>query len=427
MIIVGAGVVGLTLAHALEKVCSYTLHSRVTGTKHSQNGISYQILERDLSIDSRGNGWGITIHWARQALQSCIPEHMYNSLDTISVDPNMKSKDPGHYKFFNLESVERKFAAPVDPERMRVKREGFRKLLLSDLNVKWATQVKDIALSEDSISVTLEDSSVVKGRLLVGADGSKSVTRRVLCPQNSENLPIPIRFLGLVAKLTPEVTHSITDNIDPLTFQGCHPKTGVYMFWCLVSVPEINKSISTATPYYEVQICVSWPPKEGEPDLPASAADKVRLMRKMCSDMGQPIKDMVDSIPDDSSPIEVKLQDWPCLDWDNHGGKATLAGDSCHAMTMCKFSTLLYRDRQANSTNVDRGEAANFGIVDASELAEAILSFTKNGHSQVDAIAEYERKLRVRSSKGVLASRQACMDAHDYANLTAMSPLLHNR
>jgi hypothetical protein len=33
----------------------------------------------------------------------------------------------------------------------------------------------------------------------------------------------------------------------------------------------------------------------------------------------------------------------------------------------------------------------------------------------------------LRSSRGVLASRQACLDAHDYASLTELSPLLHNR
>ncbi|KAL4787698.1 hypothetical protein BJX76DRAFT_353958 [Aspergillus varians] len=276
VLIVGAGVVGLTLAHALQK-----------------RGISCQIFERDESIDSGGNGWGITIHWAQHALEKCIPE----------------KKDPGSYKFFNLETLERKF----------------------------------------------------------------------------------------------------TDVIDPLTFQGCHPVLGVYMFWCLVSTPELNGSAGSPKPYYQAQVRDSWNPRKGEGDIPATSAGKVARIKELCADMAAPIKKMVNSIPDSSEAIGVKLQDWPCLDWDNRGGRVTLAGDLAHAMTMY------------------RGEAANFGIVDAADPAEAIAAFTKDGVPQAQAIEDYELKLRTRSAKGVLNSRQACIDAHDLTTLTPESPLLCNR
>jgi 2-polyprenyl-6-methoxyphenol hydroxylase-like FAD-dependent oxidoreductase len=249
----------------------------------------------------------------------------------------MKKKDPGHYKFFNLATLDRKFSAPVDPERMRIRREGFRKLLLADLNVKWNSQIKEIVPELDgSVSVNLADCSKVKGKLLIGADGSSSMTRKFLCPTSHNNIPLAVRFIGIVVKLTPEMSNSITDVIDPLTFQGCHPDTGVYMFWCLVSTPESNSSTGSPNPYFEAQICVSWVPEDGEPDVPDSKAGKVQLMQKLCHNMGGPVVAMVNSIPEDSEPIEVKLQDWPCLDWDNYEGRVTLAGDSAHAMTMCK-------------------------------------------------------------------------------------------
>lgn len=248
----------------------------------------------------------------------------------------MKHKDPGHYKFFNLETMEKRFAAPVDPERMRIRREGFRKLLLPGTNVKWASQVEKITPEEDGVLVSLPDNYRIRGKLLVGADGSNSVTRKFLCPKTAENIPIPVRFLGVIVKLSPDMAHSIIDFIDPLTFQGCHPNTGVYMFWCLVSTPASNGSDKSLEPYFQAQVCVSWPAKDGEPNVPGTSAGKVRLMQKLCSDMACPIRNMVNAIPENSEPISVKLQDWPCLDWDNYDGRITLAGDSSHAMTMCK-------------------------------------------------------------------------------------------
>ena len=250
----------------------------------------------------------------------------------------MKKKDPGSYKFFNLETLDRAFAAPVDPDRMRIRREGFRKLLLSDLNVQWNAKITEIIPDEKGVCVTLPDSSTIRGKLLVGADGSNSVTRKLLCPATADNIPLPLRFIGVVIKLSPHSTALITDTIDPLTFQGCHPATGVYMFWCLVSTPETNGSGGSLEPYFQVQVCVSWKPKDGERDVPESAAGKVRRMRELCCNMAAPIRDMVAAIPEDSEAIAVRLQDWPCLTWDNYDGRITLAGDSAHAMTMCKWA-----------------------------------------------------------------------------------------
>lgn len=73
---------------------------------------------------------------------------------------------------------------------------------------------------------------------------------------------------------------------------------------------------------------------------------------------------------------------------------------------------------------IDRGEAANFGVADAADLSEAIISTVKRDVSRAQAITEYERELRNRSKRGVMMSRQACMDAHDFHALRDDSPLL---
>lgn len=70
IIIIGAGLVGLSLAQALKK-----------------EGFNFKIYDRDQSLNERPAGWGITIHWALPALQSCLPPEVFDRLLSIQVDP----------------------------------------------------------------------------------------------------------------------------------------------------------------------------------------------------------------------------------------------------------------------------------------------------------------------------------------------------
>ena len=70
VIVIGGGLVGLTLAQSLKKA-----------------NIPCTIYERDASLDSDRGGWGITIHWALRALERCLPTKLFEELDDIQVDP----------------------------------------------------------------------------------------------------------------------------------------------------------------------------------------------------------------------------------------------------------------------------------------------------------------------------------------------------
>lgn len=80
IIVVGAGLVGLTLAQALKTA-----------------GLPFEIYDRDGSIDERPAGWGITMHWALPALEACLPPRLFAQLPSIQVDPveGAKGSVPG--------------------------------------------------------------------------------------------------------------------------------------------------------------------------------------------------------------------------------------------------------------------------------------------------------------------------------------------
>lgn len=78
-------------------------------------------------------------------------------------------------------------------------------------------------------------------------------------------------------------------------------------------------------------------------------------------------------------------------------------------------------------TILDRGEAANHGLLDAYLLMEAVVKMYSGDASQQVAINEFETEMRVRTSRAVRLSRQACYDAHDWTRLDETSAILTKR
>lgn len=76
---------------------------------------------------------------------------------------------------------------------------------------------------------------------------------------------------------------------------------------------------------------------------------------------------------------------------------------------------------------LDRGEAANHGLLDAYHLMEAVEKIYTGAASPTEAIDEYEIEMRTRTSRAVRLSRQACYDAHDWTRLDETSAILTKR
>lgn len=134
------------------------------------------------------------------------------------------------------------------------------------------------------------------------------------------------------------------------------------------------------------------------------------MMKKRANDYAEPLRSIVLDIPDDLDiTTPLRLADFPCRDWDNHGGRVTLAGDSAHAMTMY------------------RGEGANHGLLDAALLVDQLKKVQAGEVSQKAAIDAYEEEMRPRSNAGVLKSRAAALIAHEWDAITEDSPVIGAR
>lgn len=395
VIVIGGGLVGLTLAQALKKA-----------------EIPHLIYERDNALDAeRGGGWAITIHWALASLQACLPTEIFTMLETIQVDPEQARKDTGRFLFLNMATGLPKYEIPPS-KRMRINRKMFRKILATGLDVQFSKTLSDItSLEDERVQANFTDGSDVIGSLLVACDGGNSRARKLLFadhPELAELNQLKVRNMGTTVRMSEEQVTPLRQ-IDPLLFQGCHPDTGVFLWYSTVSTPALNGSEATKEPYYEGQLILSWAWKSPDDDVPNTDELRLEKMRSLVSNFDGRLKTAVDGIPVGSEIKEIRLQDWPTQPWPKTDGNITLAGDSAHAMTMY------------------RGEAFNHGVTDIERLVAQLMR-VKNGKTNlVDAIGVYEEEMINRTHDAVLLSRQACLDAHDYHKLNDDSPLVSKR
>lgn len=396
VVIVGRGLVGLCLAQALKKA-----------------DIPCTVYERDDALETdKGGGWAITIHWALQALQECLPANLFRQLADIQVDREQGIKDTGRFLFLDLATAQPKYEIPPS-KRMRVNRRLLRLLLAEGIDIRYGKHLVSFNAAEGdhAATVTFGDGTSADSKLVIGCDGSNSKMRHLLFGEDSTKsrlYHLPVRALGVTIRMTEQQIVPLRQ-IDPLLFQGSHPETGTFLWYSTISTPSLNRSDGADEPYYEGQLIMSWLYRLPDDDVPADHEERRMLMRRMAAPFHDTLRTAVELVPKGTAVKEVRLADWPTQAWPNHEGKVGLCGDAAHAMTMF------------------RGEAFNHGVTDAAKLARLLVWVRDEEMTMRDAIDEYEEELVSRTYEAVLLSRQACLDAHSLQDLGPDSPLVSKR
>ncbi|KAI5467654.1 FAD binding domain-containing protein [Mariannaea sp. PMI_226] len=399
ILIIGAGISGLLLAQYFRK-----------------EGIKFRIFERDADLATRGLGWGLTLHWSLPALRAILPEDLFKKLpdayvDRVAVEKGLASVFP----FYDLKTGERKFESPPAPEshRIRVTRARLRQLLATGINIEWEKALRELEQDDDSVTATFEDGSKASGRLLIACDGSASRVRASLFPENSM-FKLPIKVLGLKLKLSPEQATPVT-GLDPFFTQGTSSENDTFIYISLLDAPDSNEE---STENYVCQLCISWPSRQhffgndAPLEIPETREEKLGLIQSFADTWAEPFRTLARSIPEDEEIKSLELQDFPPPLGLRSKGRAVLMGDALHAMVMY------------------RGEGANHCIVDVNDFIDLVGPHLGPDNVFVNvrkALDAYEDAVVARARPGVLASRRACLDAHDWSRINASSPLLTRR
>ncbi|KAI1332476.1 FAD/NAD(P)-binding domain-containing protein [Xylariaceae sp. FL0255] len=155
VLIIGAGLGGLTLAQCLRK-----------------KGIPYQIFDRDEDITQR-SGWAIGIHSILESLKPAFCSDMpplatADHLSPLNLEPQIV--------FYRGES---RIAVQNSPETpcMRLNRFKFREWLATKIPVQWGKKIVRVEEEKDQVTVHFGDGTSASGEILIGADGLNSVVR----------------------------------------------------------------------------------------------------------------------------------------------------------------------------------------------------------------------------------------------------------
>lgn len=174
VLIIGAGIVGLLIAHGLQKA-----------------GIRYTIFEAEAQGQLRTKEWTIGIHWSLPMLTALLPPDIAARMDADgSVDPSLDWTTPPANGPCIYDGVNGKLLKDITPEsrNVRVSRQRLRRLFGEGLAIHWSHTLETISCNEHEGTVTASFNNGVSytGSLLVGADGPRSSVRNFLFAHDTQ-------------------------------------------------------------------------------------------------------------------------------------------------------------------------------------------------------------------------------------------------
>ncbi|KAI0849365.1 putative monooxygenase [Daldinia vernicosa] len=366
ILIVGAGLGGLTLAQCLRK-----------------QGIPFEIFERDTDANSRFLGWAIGVHSVVNDLVSSFPDDLPPMKESITHLAPLKLE--AQISFY---SDGKHVGVNSTPEKpiIRANRPRFRNWLSTHIPIQWGKRLARVEQVQDEIRLHFDDGTTAIGDILVGADGVNSFVREHLLGVSNKELlrPVPSCFIGGETTLSGEaferqlsISHSCYIAVGP------HPSK-CFEFVGLNRVSPDGKSGQ----YY-------WFVTENDPSIAdedhwtksASQAELYDHVTKLTSNFDPRFSEVVRLTPVSGvrpKPLMIRDAEIEHLPV----GRITLLGDAAHPMSQF------------------RGEGGVHALRDAINLSKAIGQLKSNDTSEIESLlGPYQKEMLERGVRAVKASR----------------------
>lgn len=347
VIVIGAGLGGLALAHCLVR-----------------QGIDVQVYERDGDVAARFQGYRIgLLDRGVDDLRYSVPERLHPLLHAVSGDVT------GRGRAVDDQLVELGSTPPRD-EGLLFDRDVLRHLLLADVagRVRFGKRLRSYTeLADGTISADFADGTSTTGDLLVGADGMHSAVRRQLLP-DVQILDMGVRgaigrtiLTERFADLVPGWTTMVLSG-DLRLFIGKMPFRRPPHLAAAELAPDV---VLPATPSY-LRWVMLMPDGAGDvlPPTGTHAEEAVDAMLHLVRGWHPDLRALFEESDRDNSgvgPLRTgpRIDPWPT-------GRATLLGDAAHPMPPGGLgANLAFRDARLLSTTLGRVHAGDTELLPA--------------------------------------------------------------
>ncbi len=361
VLISGAGIAGLTLAHGLRRA-----------------GVECEVFERSPRAGAPA-GYRLTLDAdGGNALEACLPPDLYERYQLAS---HRTPTRPDTAVVIDSQCRELTTAPHIGPPNdgemphTAIDRATFRAILSAGLEgvVRYETPAAGFSVETDGVRLRLADGQTVAGDVLVGADGVGSPIRRQLMPE-VPIVPAPVGALGLFGRssLADEMIAELPEILSS-AFVIARDDRGV-MLSLGQCVPR-QSGPDVAPAYMMLSGGVSPgtvpPPADWTAETPS---EMHQAMRAGVADWHPAIRGLVDRIEPDTLFSHPFRRLDPTPPWPS--SRVTLVGDAIHAM----LPTL--------------GKGANMAMRNACVLRDQLVAASRGERPLLDAIAAYEQDMR---------------------------------
>jgi len=370
VLVIGAGLGGLTLAHGLARA-----------------GIDFRVYEQERGVHSRFQGYRIGLRTeGREALLACLPERLHALLDAVCGDLT----GPGLVLDSQLNELQR--GPGFEPDAIVVDRHVLRHLLLTGLidHVEFGRRLSGAAeLPDGTLRATFTDGSEAAGDVLVGADGGNSALRAWLLPHirlvESDlcgalgRTTLTDRFAPLVPGASTMVKGpGSTLMLGPMRFRRPPVEAAAEL------APDVR--LPATSSYLRWVMLV--PPDHPMSRPGAAAQDAREVVLDLIAGWHTDLVDLIRAAdPGNSAVGRAMVTDRPLEPWT--AGRMTLLGDAAHL------------------TLASGGNGANTAFRDAELLCRRLVQADR-GELEVGAALEaYQREMLARGNAAVEHSKEA--------------------
>lgn len=364
VLIIGAGLGGLTLLHGLRRA-----------------GVDAQVFERSADQGAQPASYGIHLDAdGLRALHDNLPAENWKRIDAAGVPAPLiiRFHDPRRGV---LATVDKRFPEhTTDPvtKRRAISRGDLRDALLhgTEPAVHWGRTFTRYELRDDGVRAFFDDGTHADGDLLVGADGSNSRVRHQRLPGlQRQDLGI-VNIAGRAPLAGPLAAALPADLVDGGINNVVPARSG----WMFSSTWAGGDGATRYVVWAWAAAETSYP--RGVRDLDGTQLK--RLVTARIEDWAAPLRALV-AATDPSTITTVPLRSMPQLpDWTP--ARVTLLGDAIHNMTPMA------------------GIGANTALRDAGELRRALITPT----DPVTGIGSYETAMRDYANRALkLSTRNA--------------------